>query len=219
MPKDFCPEPAFEDSRLFLTATDRIELAESSIDETQPLYLITWTPNPKRLHFKYDMIKNHKWFRRTVFQQCGKCVNLLCMIPEFNLNGNIHYHGFFQLKDKVKWFKKALPCMKRIGFVKISKAEHYKVFDFRPEGNSLYYYKKEVCDNCEAYDYDYVVLYLPEEEVDAAEKRARNNLAIKVTVQSMFNQVMYDQAVDGKNQEEEIGYFLRMDNNRIRNNY
>jgi len=40
--------------------------------------------------------------------------------PEFNANGNLHYHGYFIIKDKVKWFKNVLPKMKYNGLVKIN---------------------------------------------------------------------------------------------------
>lgn len=39
--------------------------------------------------------------------------------PELNQNGNLHYHGYFVLKDKLKFYKSILPKMKYNGFVKI----------------------------------------------------------------------------------------------------
>lgn len=38
---------------------------------------------------------------------------------ELTIEGHIHYHGWFNIKDKIKYYKKTLPTLKRLGFIKI----------------------------------------------------------------------------------------------------
>lgn len=82
------------------------------------IYLFTWSPkdqntlNPK---FKYiDDIANY-------FRQWHQCMKEFEVNPEFNQNGNLHYHGYFRIKDQIKWFKRILPKMKYNGYIKINK--------------------------------------------------------------------------------------------------
>lgn len=83
-------------------------------------YLFTFSPkgNTKNAEFTYydDLA--------TYFNSWHKCMSEFEVNPEFNQNGNLHYHGYFVLKDKVKWYKMVLPKMKYNGMVKINKVEH-----------------------------------------------------------------------------------------------
>lgn len=81
------------------------------------VYAFTWNPDPVRyssktpsdqyeslLHYIY---KNYKIFGKFVF------------IPELTLNGYIHIHGIFTMKDRISFYKTFLPIIKNIGFVVI----------------------------------------------------------------------------------------------------
>lgn len=59
----------------------------------------------------------------TYFLSWIRCMHEFEVNPEFNQNGNLHYHGYFRLKDKVKWYKVVLPKMKYNGLIKINKVE------------------------------------------------------------------------------------------------
>lgn len=126
---------------------DDFRVVEESIVPHLPLFLFTWTPCPKKLPFKYDMVKNYKYHIKFFFSQWQRPMHRFAIVPEFNLNGNIHYHGWFQLCDTAKWYKSVLPQMKRSGYVKVNKSQAYRVNSYEQEGNSLYYYKKEVASN------------------------------------------------------------------------
>lgn len=95
-------------------------------------YLFTFSPkgNTKNAEFTYydDLA--------TYFVNWHKCMREFEINPEFNQNGNLHYHGYFVLKDKVKWFKNVLPKMKYNGMVKINKVEHNL-------GSALIYCRKD----------------------------------------------------------------------------
>lgn len=92
-----------------------LELTPEPLHGMGMLLAFTWTPDPKKIRgvkpqFQYD-----------------ECVSTLCNLnmccydfvvsPELNVNGNIHFHGILDIKDKVKWYKKVLPSFKYMGFV------------------------------------------------------------------------------------------------------
>lgn len=97
-----------------MTTTRR---TDKKVTET---YLFTFSPkgNTKNAEFTYydDLA--------TYFNSWHRCMSEFEINPEFNQNGNLHYHGYFVLKDKVKWYKIVLPKMKYNGMVKINKVEH-----------------------------------------------------------------------------------------------
>lgn len=75
----------------------------------------TWVPNPKRFvgtHPKYQ-------FNDTVLfiEQMRNSCDYFKILPELTINGNIHFHGTIQIKDKVKWYRQMLPKLKYNGFV------------------------------------------------------------------------------------------------------
>lgn len=169
-------EGHFAEDGAFYHAIDHVEHSESAIIPHLPLMLITWSPNPKGMPSKYDMIRNHKWFCRTVFRRWSSCMHTYCVLPEFNLNGNLHYHGWFQLKDAVKWFKSILPLLKRYGYVKINEARTYKVNSYEETSNALYYYKKDIIPNSIAYGLSYAICCKcdPWKKVYGVKKKRRN---------------------------------------------
>lgn len=82
-------------------------------------YLFTFSPicNTKNAEFcYYDHLS-------TYFAQWHRCMKEFEVNPEFNANGNLHYHGYFVIKDKFRWHAKVLPKMKYNGMVKISKVK------------------------------------------------------------------------------------------------
>lgn len=98
-----------------MTTTKRVTAQVVEVDGSP--YLFTFSPigNTKNAEFTYyDHLS-------TYFVNWHKCMSEFEINPEFNSNGNLHYHGYFVIKDKVKWFKNVLPKMKYNGLVKISK--------------------------------------------------------------------------------------------------
>lgn len=93
------------------------EVSES-FDEIErgSLIAITWSPDPNRYPFTdprreykfcldYILLCSYKFFRKFVF------------FPEINAAGHVHIHGYFILKDKIKYFREFLPRLRLIGFV------------------------------------------------------------------------------------------------------
>lgn len=74
-------------------------------------YLFTFSPKGITLNTTYmymDHINSYFW-------SWHKCMEKFEVNPELNSNGNLHYHGYYKVKDRFKWFKKVLPKMKYNG--------------------------------------------------------------------------------------------------------
>lgn len=88
--------------------------------DTQVPRLFTFSPpgsctkNNARARVKQHIID--------IFDIWSRCVEFEANI-EFNENGNIHYHGFFVIKDRIAW-QHALLYTKTKGFIKINKIKH-----------------------------------------------------------------------------------------------
>lgn len=80
------------------------------------IYLYTWCPVGATIRPKFQYVSHINEF----FRRWKNCMSDFEVNPELTVQGNIHYHGFFILKDKIKWFKSILPKMKRNGFIKIN---------------------------------------------------------------------------------------------------
>lgn len=85
------------------------------IDQTNVI-AFTWTPNPgcypsSECRAQYKVLLQHillcsyKFFTKYMF------------IPEINLNGNVHIHGWFIIKDKISFYKQFIPRCKQLGYV------------------------------------------------------------------------------------------------------
>lgn len=89
-------------------------------EKTDNTYLFTFSPkgNTKNYNFAYyDHLGEY-------FRYWHKCMKSFEINPELNASGNLHYHGYFVLKDQYKWFKSILPKMKYHGLVKINRVEY-----------------------------------------------------------------------------------------------
>jgi len=48
----------------------------------------------------------------------SSCVDFRCM-PEFTVQGRIHYHSILKIKNFSKWVKDTLPSLRKLGYCKI----------------------------------------------------------------------------------------------------
>lgn len=80
-------------------------------------YLFTYSPRDITLNPTYTYMDHIN----TYFWGWHKCMATFEVNPEFNQNGNLHYHGYFIIKDKYRWYKSILPKMKYNGLIKINK--------------------------------------------------------------------------------------------------
>lgn len=116
---------------------DEIHIAELDIDEyiNRPVYFFTWNPNDKKICAD-DY--NNKWM--TMITKCLKyfnsCMLYYCVVPEVSDAGRLHCHGWFIIKDKIKWVKRVKPLLEQNGRFKMSKQ--------KVKGEGFYYYKKDI---------------------------------------------------------------------------
>lgn len=130
---------------------------EENLRQDIPIMMITWVPDPKRLP-SISATKCNSYFRQYYFKLFHSCMYNSIMIPELTVNGNIHYHGVYQLEDPYRFYQIVLPKMKRRGYVLIDKkpVKHYNVFDFEDKKNALYYYKKDLWLYGPMFGYKYI---------------------------------------------------------------
>lgn len=135
-----------DDFTLIIEKSRIIEYEESSIDETEPLYLFTWSPDPKEMpdsdfyvqhQVNIDLLANY-----LAVCSCG----LVCV--ESTQMGNPHYHGWYQI-DPVKETARIslIKTINRYGMLKISQARSFRIFSWKKHANCLYYYKKDSMDS------------------------------------------------------------------------
>lgn len=88
----------------------------------EPLYLFTWSPAGKTYSFRY--MWNH--YIDNVFRKWHNLMHTFEINPEINSSGNIHFHGFYQVKDKYNWYYNELPHLKRkeVGNMRTNKVVH-----------------------------------------------------------------------------------------------
>ncbi len=79
-------------------------------------YAITLCPKPVYYNNNYnvELINTVSNIRRALKYACK-----YVLYVELTMEGHVHYHGWFNIIDKVKYYKKTLPTLKRIGFIKI----------------------------------------------------------------------------------------------------
>lgn len=106
---------------VWLSPQDNFDLAIIDIEETANCYALTWAPNPK--HLKENQEINYRNHLVKIFSKFHRACSMFIICPELTLQGNIHYHGIFQVKDEIKWFKYILPTMKRQGFIKVKQID------------------------------------------------------------------------------------------------
>lgn len=98
----------------------------TQISTPQPCFYITWTPRPDLWHCTAPVKQFDDTF--DYFKLAITCWSDWALCPEPNSNGNIHYHGWFQLKNRAsiltRWYSKALPKLKYNGLVRINKVRH-----------------------------------------------------------------------------------------------
>ena len=117
---------------------------EMAIDVSLPVYLITWSPDPAELPDS-DVHYQNAFNVNLLADFLTNCLcGAFCM--ELNQQGNVHYHGWYQIDDD-KILKRivCLKVMRKFGpQLRIKKCRSYKVFSFIERCNGLYYYKKEL---------------------------------------------------------------------------
>nr|QGF19361.1 hypothetical protein [Antarctic circular DNA molecule] len=125
-----------------------IEEAESKIDPDDDIYLMTWSPDPKKLP-DCDFFSQHRWcveYVRTYLSGCKSG----CACVESTQRGNPHYHFWYQTHDnplverhRITWIK----ILQKIGNIKIADktVQYYRINAWFKDKNALFYYKEDAC--------------------------------------------------------------------------
>lgn len=123
--------------------TEIIEFMESTIDIDEPIYGITWSPNPAEMP-DADFYLQHNT-NVELLASFLKCCETGVFCVESTQRGNPHYHGWYQV-DPEKELARITMCktLIRFGQLKITQLEHVKINVYTEKGNALYYYKKDL---------------------------------------------------------------------------
>lgn len=138
-------DPVEDEIDHLIAITTKLEKLEYEADYAVPLYLITWSPDPKELP-NSDFYLQHNVnvdFLSSYLKCCARGV--FCV--ESTQIGNPHYHGWYQVSnDYIKESARIaiIKSMARFGNVKITQARTWKPFSWSERSNALYYYKKDL---------------------------------------------------------------------------
>lgn len=109
--------------------------AFADIDESMigTLYYITWNPrNSVYAHVPngydpqsqtYDVSWHNMISYLKLIRRCSDC---FCILPEISDAGKLHCHGWFNMKDKIKWVKSVYPTLYRHGMIRIKKVKEIR---------------------------------------------------------------------------------------------
>lgn len=180
------------------------EEAESDIFDTdiseKRLMLFTWTPDPNR----YPTSKPHEQYRillDLVLLKFDKVFSTFACSPELNCNGNVHIHGWYVVKDPVKYFKWLLPKMKGLGFVKVSAANSKKALSD--------YYKKDIDlmnQLMDEYDLPIPLTHVNCHDYKMMPKKKQLKLTVKKKVYPMYKKDFFQNTKDVFGEDYGINY-------------
>jgi len=109
-------DESFDCSALAAQIICRYEFDELDEIDVSNTIAFTWTPNPIR-YPSSECRKQYKCLLDYILLSSFKYFSKFCFIPEINLNGNIHIHGWYIVKDRIKYYKFFLPKCKSLGYV------------------------------------------------------------------------------------------------------
>lgn len=104
----------------------KFTLAEEDIDYDTKIIMFTLSPNPQRKGRGGAVDQKQLYISDIdkVFSHFHTCMSAYVVSPELNQTGNIHYHGWFQIKDKYKFYKHVINRLHKLGFVKLTKVKY-----------------------------------------------------------------------------------------------
>lgn len=117
--------PVFSDQHRqpYVSAWSDINFDEDTV------WLITWNPKPK--FYNYDKYGendyNMQW--HTMIDALSKSIRCLlkfAFVPEVSEVGKLHMHGWYVIKDKVKYRKSFKRMLLRTGMVKESQVKYHE---------------------------------------------------------------------------------------------
>lgn len=99
-----------------------IEYGEAYKDNLDAFKAFTWTPDPKRYR-STDPYRQYEDLLLNILlkKEMEQTFTAYVFVPELNENGNIHIHGYYNVKDVVKYNRWFLPACKHWGYTCIKK--------------------------------------------------------------------------------------------------
>lgn len=111
---------------------DNIEIYKKAYGWLNPdrdIWLITWNPKPCFYQYNPNRESNYDLQWKTMLDLIlprVRCLSNYALVPEISDAGKLHLHGFYQIKDKVKYHKSFLPSLKKNGFIKVNKVSKHQ---------------------------------------------------------------------------------------------
>lgn len=97
-----------------------LDKAEETKDNLGAYLAFSWVPDPARYR-STDVTKQYEALLQNVLlrKEMDRVFNDYCFVPEVTKQGNIHIHGYYAIKDRVKYFRWFLPACRSWGYVYI----------------------------------------------------------------------------------------------------
>lgn len=133
-----------QENDMIAMKAEAISQAENAIDIDDKLYLLTWSPDPKKLP-DCDFLNQHIWCVPYVWDYLNYC-KAGCACVESTQLGNPHYHMWYQTYDDNRELGRVaiIKVLSKIGNIKIeSSVRYYKIDKWYSTKNALYYYKED----------------------------------------------------------------------------
>lgn len=123
-----------------------LEVHETYIDlDMHTVYLFTWNPKDKVKGIQHEY--TNKWKGMiNILKHFSRCMSKYSIVPEVSDAGRLHCHGWFIIKDKIKWHKSVHKLLTSNGLFKMNKMKGKK---------GLEYYKKDIELTINLVDPDY----------------------------------------------------------------
>lgn len=114
-----------------------LAIKQNHEDDIEGSVMYAFTCNPKAQFYehvdgvdKYDPCYQHNWKKMiSVLKHLNRCCSKYLIIPETSETGKLHCHGWFVMKDSIKWKKSVKGILeKQLGFIKINKVTDNNAF-------------------------------------------------------------------------------------------
>lgn len=111
---------------------DLAKICEEEIDYSLDyIQTFTWSVRPKQLRIWGGDSYESQWKCMVLqLQIIKRCCDKYVILPEISDDGRLHCHGWFNVSDKIKYFKQFLPTMRRYGFIDVRKMKSPNWFSY-----------------------------------------------------------------------------------------
>lgn len=119
--------------------------------ECTNLSAFTLNPDPSRYNSDDPVVQYEQLLQDIFLKEKHMCAtfSVYAFVPEMTENGNVHIHGYYIVKDRVKYYRWFLPKCKSWGYIKVKTTNVNKKW--------LTYCQKEVMEHYPLFDPPYVL--------------------------------------------------------------